>query len=204
MNGEFNLKDHIGESDYSKIEIKKGNIGVSINGEAKEITTKKGGMLNLNSEEFVIYPIKYSSHASSNSRQHTSSLVIDSTIYYIENPNFVGLDLDQKLYVDNAIKEYSANGVKRMKTGVIAKTDFFAEEAWDFDIDEEIPEEIKVTRNRNSGDVLEHKSKLMSGPMFQVIAILSEEYKTIDLRVPEVIEDKEEIDWVLLRSPWLL
>jgi len=79
--GELNLKDHIQEKEFSIVSVKRGSIAVSINSQIENIEAINDGLLNLNKEEFVIFPVYYGQQSGlQNVMPH--SVVIDSTLCY--------------------------------------------------------------------------------------------------------------------------
>jgi len=183
LNGKYNLADYIQETEYSVIEINYGTIEVLINGEEREVNTLEGGMLNLNQEEFVIYPILYSSTTYQKYEGFGFPIVVDSTVYYRRNTlmgDITAEQIDKNEEIKRGYVPYNLRKAKDFKSGVIRSTDFFAEKGWDFDINEDPPKEISIRTNRGrTGDL---KSKLISSKMFKILTIVSDEYISVDLR----------------------
>ncbi len=183
LNGKYNLADYVQETEYSVIEINHGTIEVLINGEEREVRTLKGGMLNLNQEEFVIYPILYSSTTYQQYKGFGFPIVVDSTVYYRRNTimgDVSAEQIDKNKEIKRGYVPYDLRRAKDFKSGVIRSTDFFAEKGWDFDINEEPPKEIKIkTNGRRTGDL---KSKLVSSKMFKILTIVFDDYISVDLR----------------------
>jgi|GEM_PF-2938455 len=183
INGEHNLADHAGEQAYSSIKIPKGKLSVSINGETKEVSTRKGGLLNLNGEEFVVYSIFYSSNANQKDPGGIP-IVVDSIAYFNKNSVFMRLPEDQRIRQAQKIgmKSYDASKANNFNTGVVRKQDFFAEKGWDLDINDEIPEEMTVRTSGSKKNASATKTILLRAAVFKLQAMLSDEYWTVDLR----------------------
>ena len=185
LNGKYNLADYTQDTEYSVIEINSGTFEVSINGKEREVYTRQGGMLNLNEEEFVIYPLIYSSISYQRYNGFGFPIVVDSTVYYRRNTlmgEISAEQIDKEKEIKRGYVPYDLRIARTFKTGVIRSTDFFAEKGWDFDINEDPPEKISIRTNSNSGRTGELKSKLLSSKSFKILTLVSDEFVSADLR----------------------
>jgi len=181
----INLKDHIAEEEsHSTVEVSSGLVDVSINGETRQVNIKKDGLLNLTEEEYVVMPIMYSTAASTQNSMNIP-LIVDSIVYQPKNSILKQLnkgEFDPKQAIELASKKFNSRRIESFKSGVIQSTDFFVEKCWDYDIGEEVPEEISIRVSKNSRNAVETKSMLMQGSLFRVYAMISDEYDIYDLR----------------------
>ena len=144
----------------------------------------------MNQEEFVVFPIIYGNKNPFAQGRIFSPIVIDSFMYY----NAYYKDVADSTMYQKA-KEYKAVPYDALMSEIkeltlVQKTDFFAEKAWDFDIDDEIPESIEVrTREGAYGNVSQYRKAINSATYFRLYAILSDQYKALDLR-----PKKEEVE----------
>jgi len=179
INGEHNLVDHVGEGTHSFIKIAVGEFSVDVNGKTTKLNTAKGGLLNLNEEEYVIYPIFYTSDFQKENTGLFVPIIVDSVVYLNKNSALLKLPENQQmpLILKEASKPYDSKRIKRQKTGVIGKKDFFAERSWELGIIDEIPDEITVYDKESA-----LKTKLIVAPLFRIQTMLSDDYWSKDLR----------------------
>ncbi len=188
INNEIDLKDLITEENYSSFVTSAGNVSLSINGEVKKITTQKGGLLNLNKEDFVIFPIYYGNSTFPAWDGAPRPIMIDSVLYY---SNFLEKSSDSTLLamVDKYTDfPYNPKKSKDLELSKVLKEDFFVEKIWDFDISQDIPEQIEVQVKQNSisigGDnnIRSSKRIIRKANFFKVYTLLSEDFNSRDLR----------------------
>lgn len=164
---------------YRGVFTKNGKVEISINGEIKTIQTEKGGFLNLNEEELVVFPIYYGNNNFSFTRPH--SIVVDSILYY----KHVMADKDEDYYISNFMNngQLPYDKISHMEFSVISKSDFFAERNWEIDIDEEIPDKMEVSYNQQTQYVSGGSQRILRpAEYFKVHAQLTNEYKSVDLK----------------------
>lgn len=186
INSDFHLRSDSTEVAYAYVSVPQGKINVSVNGEQQEITTTKGGILNLNKEEFVIFPIIY---GTVNSMDILPIYVmVDSTVYYKETSKY-----NEKFFRENLENgKESSNKINTMNGDLalikIGKDDFFTEHNWDVSLLEEIPEEVKVYGDAGQAGAV--MRVVRGSTFFQVYALMSGEYKSFSMREPEVVEEE--------------
>ncbi len=183
INDDINLKDRVGSESYSSVMVSNGEVNVLINDVAKSFDTRRGGMLNLNSEEFVIFPVIYGSNAIAGTIM-PHSVVIDSTIYFKDQRGF-----NEDFFLMHHVKDGSDPDVFKLTNAMssIGSETFFQEKRWDININQEIPEEIREKQNKDIiGGPTGSRMVLRSGDVFKLYTMLTDEYKAIDMRSDSV------------------
>ena len=179
INGKINLQDNIQSSTYSTIAVKPGDINVEVNGKQRKIRTKKGGLLNLDEQNYMIFPIDYGGRSSTAGKSNI--VFADSIIYF--GINYVGLA--DSVYYDMAAKAkllpYNSLRAEKRELTVVNKTDFFAERSWVNNINDDIAKSVEIKNSRAYSGVVSHKTIRPIG-QFQFYCLLDERFGLFDLR----------------------
>lgn len=179
INNEHNLKDYIQETDYSFIAINKGVTDVMINGKEKSIDILEDGLLNLNEEEFVIFPIIYGMDNPYYGLM-PQSVLIDSTLFYRSTSKF-----SEEFYIKYHLTDYEATGKLKVTNGMasIKKTDLFTRHKWHIGLNDEIPEELEVeVKSENQDKASGRQYVIRTASAFKLHALLTQDYISIDLK----------------------
>lgn len=184
INGGINLAEYINDQEYASVTLKNGEISVDTNGKEKTIFTQKGGILNLNQETFVVFPV-YFGNKNDRSGFHgiTNAIMIDSVIYV--STDFVRSTDSTYLNIAEQIKKkpYKTSNVDVLELTVINPGDFFAEKAWAYDINETIPEEIEVDVQQGFEDKIKVRKKTVkTARFFSAYTTLSDDFRKVDLK----------------------
>lgn len=143
---------------------------------------QKGGLLNLNDENFVTLIQPYGSGGDENSifgnnkdiSMNEHFVIIDSMIYFYKKDTLQDisdahikkvLEINNKSRVQNSFMEY----YEKKK---------FIPKDWDFGLNEDFPETIKE-RSSSSGSMrigLTYKSKIIQAPLFKLYAMMTPQY----------------------------
>ena len=188
INKDIYIKVDSLDASYAFISVKPGKINVSVNGEEQEITTRKGGILNLNKENFVMFPIVFGDQNEFYNKINILpySLVVDSLLYYKETGKF-----DENFYRTQFMKNGTSGTPEQFSESdaylsLIKRDDFFTEKNWDVDLIEDIPEEMQVYGNDKSSSL----RVVRNSNFFYLYSLMSEEYKVIDFtEKPSEIEE---------------
>lgn len=184
INNKLNLKDLAGENAYSSFTIENGEIMVSINGQSKTIETSKGGILNLEKSEFVIFPVYYRMGEESfpTSQGLPRPIMIDSMIVY--NKKMLRGSKEEEI-IEVASKNngpYIAEKVNMFELTKVNKSEFFIEKNWEINITDEIPDEISVSVSSETQSASVSKYAIKPASEFLVMALFTGEYSIINLR----------------------
>ena len=170
---------------YSSILLTPGKHTISINDNSKEEFIVKGsdGMLNLAQEEFVVLPIDFRQGNTTREMNIPLPVIYDSLVIYHKS-----LGESQSQVIKVLARPQFKYILSSSGGGRIDKNKLFIRKKWDFDIEENIPNEITVKRPSDWN--LEVKRKLMHAKSFLMLA------KTSDVYNVELIEDKAIIQLV--------
>lgn len=168
---------------YQKILIKPGDHKVSINGgkEKQFNVGKKGGLLNLDEQEYVLMPIHYQTKESIMSSSRPIPVIFDSLVVLHKNSS-----MDQEEII-KSLSNKTLKGTAMYCGGEkYGKDKLFINKKWHYGIDEEIPSEINGKRPQ--GWELEVRTKLMDANLFFLFAKVSEEYEIQIIKDEKLIE----------------
>lgn len=185
INEKFNLKDYVTNNEYSKVNLSNGEIHISINGIKSSFETDEGGLLNLEGNEFVIFPVYYQL----GDQQWPSSdgmprpILVDSFVFY---NNKMFHNLPKETYINIALandkKKFDPTTAKNFETTKINKGDFFIEKVWEINLDEIIAENISVNTSSETTSMIIGKKTIRTAKEFAHYAIASGNFAIIDLR----------------------
>ena len=201
LNGEFNLQDNIQDGKYSTIAIKPGAITVDVNGEVKKFRTVKGGLLNLDERNYMVFPIDYGGRSQTAGKSNI--VFVDSILYF--GIDYVGLA--DSVYNDIAAKAkllpYHSQRAEKRELSVVNKTDFFAERSWVNSLQDEIAESVEIKNNSANSGVVSHKTIRPIG-QFQFYCLTNERFGLFDLRtnilqkgVNPRVEEKRKLESII-------
>lgn len=193
------------DSTSTSITITEGNHTFKLNNgkEFNQTILKKGGILNLNNDDFVVMSQPYGSDTKFSSTYNTNIdftaghhfVVIDSMIYYSKTDSLEevsdaslkkALDMDKRLAGQGNFMKY----YKKAK---------FIEKDWDFGLNEDFPETVQTTSSSAatiSGN-LTYKTKVIPATLFKLYALMSPQYfvvrniKDVEASKEDVKEDRE-------------
>jgi len=193
INDKFDLKDYVSENNYSSIITKGGEVSISINGQITNINTTKGGLINLNKEKFVIFPIYYGKSKFIAYPGSPRPILIDSVLYFnkeITRNSDDDLVKQAKEFTDMPFDPLKN---KELELSVAKESDLFIEKIWHLDITDEIPEklEVKVERNEDAifqddDNVRTWRTTIMPTDFFVFYCMMSEDFESRDLRKSSV------------------
>ena len=154
---------------FCKFVLKSGEHTLSINNTKETLKIGKlGGILNIAHQDFVIFPIKYSSpdNAIADAVFTTDMpIIIDSLIVYEKNVARNQDDLIEFLKKPEA-KEILSNS----KLEKFGKDQLFINKSWDYGMYEELPKTIE------SKYVATHIRKVIDAKLFLIYAKFNDEY----------------------------
>lgn len=185
INDKLNLKSFLKPGEFSSVNVKNGEVSVSVNGKIYKFETSEGGLLNLDKSEFVIFHVYYEMGQNNlaSSQGMPQPIMIDSIVYY---NNKVFNMLSKETYIEfaekNNKKKYDAEKEKDYEVTKINSSEFFIEKIWDININEEIPESVNVTTSSDVKSMNTGKRAIRSTDDFIKYAIASELFSTINLR----------------------
>ncbi|QXP61751.1 hypothetical protein [Olleya sp. HaHaR_3_96] len=129
---------------FEKILLKSGNHSLSINGKETNFEITKNGLLNLNHQQFIVFPIRYENSESMSVRSFDLPLIVGDTmiIYsYAKNQS----QLEKSLKNTRSSFLYSKDRIT-----LTSNKDIFIPKTWDYTIST-LPD--KISNNHNSKDV---------------------------------------------------
>lgn len=175
------LKKNDCTNTYCMFILKSGEHTLSINNTKVKLEIgNKGGILNVDHQDFVIFPIRYSSKNNTIANAIVNidlPIIIDSLIIYEKTlaPNQTDL---VELLNKKSFREF----VNIDKIQKINKDQLFINKTWDYDMYENSPDTIE------SQYVAEDKKKIAKAELFLIYAKLSDEYIVETIKKKELIE----------------
>jgi len=185
INGDIDLKEFVGAEEFSSFEVSKGDISVSINGKVTDVNVNKSGLLNLNKEQYVIFPIYYGESFMVSWSGTPRPILIDSVLYY--NSEIASRGVSDLLETANkhADEPYNPEKSKELELVLINEDVMFVEKNWEIDINEEIPDQIEVRVSKESGgstmNVRTWRRTIKKANYFKIYCLLSEDFEATDL-----------------------
>jgi hypothetical protein len=199
----FNVK-----SDTSiTIELEPGEHSVSVNDSASQAFTvgNKGGILNLDNQEYVAYEIKYVAESSDdrlgfdfNEYVVKSTILLDSFIIVPKGPLSKADSVLRKMlpklqerngnYYNDMVdpNNKAFHGLKK-----IGKGQLFVEKFWDYNFDDTIPQTITIRTSKTFGARSATRSAVMPANVFLFYAVMNPEQYTVK-SIKNVMEGKED------------
>lgn len=175
---------------------------------AREFTVgKRGGLLNLDDRDFVVYEIRYTSQDPSaikgfdiNSMIVKSTILIDSFIIVPKGPLSNADSSLRKILPDlqkskngtyyagyKGENEEAFHGLTR-----IGKGKLFIDKFWDYNLADEIPETLTIQTSKYSvGNVSATRSSIMVADYFLIYAIMNQEEFTVK-SIKSIMEGSED------------
>jgi len=188
------------DSTSTSITITEGGHTFKLNNgkEFKQVISSKGGILNLNNEDFVVMSQPYGSDTQFSSNYNANLdftaghhfIVIDSMIYYSKTDSLENIS-DAKLKKALDMNKRLGDRGNFMKYYKQAK---FIEKDWDFGLNQDFPETVQ-TRSSESVTVsgnLTYKTKVIPATLFKLYAVMSPQYFVIR-NIKDVMESKEDL-----------
>jgi hypothetical protein len=189
------------------IELEAGKHTVSVNDSAKQEFTvsDKGGLLNLDNQEYVAYEIKYvASNPSDRFGLDFSDYVVKSTILidsFIIVPKGPLSKADSALrkilpklqqaegnYYSDMVDPHNElfHGLKKMGKGQL-----FIEKFWNYNMNDTIPQTITIRTSSTFGTRSATRSAILPAKTFLVFAVFNPEMYTVKT-IKDVMEGKED------------
>jgi hypothetical protein len=176
---------------YSTLQLSTGSHSFSINGTTKQNfkVGDEGGILNLNQQEFVIYPITYSNTTAADINHDIVNLnypiIIDSFIVY--NRGMVNAQSELISFLKNEnIKDFLNRDIIKTPANQL-----FINKTWDYNVDQEPSDSISVKVETKDTKTHGFRKKILDSRTFLLYAMLGKEY------IVEPVQNKKEIQELL-------
>jgi hypothetical protein len=196
----FNLK---GDTTLA-IKLVPGRHFLQINDSAKREFTvsEKGGIVNLNNSEYVVYEVKYTSGGASGLPEADpfrmkSAILIDSFVI-IPKTRSTPADSALRALIPKLMKKQSTANTSLSNENVrglklIGKDQFFIEKFWDYSMTDSIPETMQVQTNKYViNDNIRTKTSIVRSGIFLLSVLLSDQDEYIVKSLHEIREGKED------------
>jgi hypothetical protein len=196
----FNLK---GDTTIA-VKLTPGRHFLQVNDSAKRefVVPEKGGLVNLNNQEYVVYEIKYTSGGTSpgldmDPFRMKSAILIDSFVI-IPKTRSTPADSALRALIPKLMKKQSTANASLSNENVrglklIGKDQFFIEKFWDYSMTDSIPETIEIQTSKYSiGNDSRTKTSIVRSGIFLMSVLLSDQDEYIVKSLHEIREGKED------------
>jgi hypothetical protein len=182
------------------IKLKPGSHFVQVNDSAKQHfeVGEKGGILNLSREEYVVYPIKYTSGGSNSYSTDiysmhgpSSAILIDSFVITSKTLNPISADRFRNIAKELTDGPDSTRFPNPTSLHKIGKGKLFIDKAWDYSMTDSIPETVEIrsssSYNLNTSTV---RTSILRSRSFLFAVLLTEQDEFVVKSLSEIREGK--------------
>jgi hypothetical protein len=180
----INLKKHLSDKSYSSLQLSTGEHILKINNNSglKFEVGDKGGLLNIDKKEFIVFPIEYKTEENNpiDGTYLNLPVIIDSLVIYQKSVAKNQQDLMDMLS-DKKFVDMFRIGIRQNE-----KEQLFINKTWDYGIIDEMPETISIKTNSKYAE--EEKYKIIDARVFKLFIHLDEDYHVEKINNPKLVD----------------